>query len=540
MVTVVNSKADVLKASQALAVNLNAAKGLQEVMKTNLGPRGTLKMLVGGAGQIKITKDGNALLGEMQIQHPTACMIARAATAQDDITGDGTTSSVMFIGELMKLSELSLGDGLHPRLIAEGFDIAREETMKFLDGFKITLENPLEDRERLVCVARTSLRTKIQVSIADQMAEVAVDAVRCIKRPNEPLDLHMVEILHMKQKLINDTRLIKGLVMDHGSRHPDMPKRLENCYILTCNVSLEYEKSEVNAGFFYSSSEQRDNLVASERKFTDEKVKKIIELKRKVCTEENKKSFVLINQKGIDPPSLEMLARENIIALRRAKRRNMERLPLTCGGNAVNSVDDLDEDDLGYADLVYEQTLEDEKYTFIEGVKNPHSCTVLIKGSNDHGIAQMKDALKDGLRSVLNAVEDEAVVPGAGAFEVAAHVHLEEFKKTVSGKPRLGVQIFSNALLITPKTLLENSGLDVQDKLLSVVAEREAKMKPVGVSVATGDPIDPVMEGIWDNYNVKKQTMGLAPVLAEQLLLVDEVIRAGKQMGRGGDGPNYG
>merc|ERR1712226_791231 len=209
---------------------------------------------------------------------------------------------------------------------------------------------------------------------------VCVDAIRCIKKQGEPLDLHMVEIMHMKNKLVTDTRLVKGLVLDHGARHPDMPKRLENCYILTCNVSLEYEKSEVNAGFFYNSADQRDKLVESERRFTDEKVRKIVELKKKVCTEENKKSFVVINQKGIDPPSLEILAHEGIIALRRAKRRNMERLPLAVGGVAVNSVDDLDVDDLGYADLVYEQTLEDEKYTFVEGVKNPNSCTILIKG----------------------------------------------------------------------------------------------------------------------------------------------------------------
>merc|ERR1712066_688012 len=302
-----------------------------------------------------------------------------------------------------------------------------------------------------------------------------------------------------------------------GARHPDMPKRLEKCYILTCNVSLEYEKSEVNAGFFYSSPEQRDKLVESERKFTDEKVKKIIELKRKVCTEENKKNFVVINQKGVDPPSLEMLAHEGVIALRRAKRRNMERLPLAVGGVAVNSVDDIDEDDLGYADSVYEQTLEDEKYTFIEGVKNPHSCTILIKGSNDHSIAQMKDALRDGLRAASNTIEDEAVVPGAGAFEIAAHVHLDEFKRSVEGKPRLGVELFGKAMLTIPKTLLENSGLGVQEKLLKVVAERESKSLPVGISVATGDPIDPVMEGIWDNYVVKKQMLGLAPVLAQQL-----------------------
>merc|ERR1712085_20616 len=240
-----------------------------------------------------------------------------------------------------------------------------------------------------------------------------------------------------------------------------------------------------------------------------------------------------INQKGIDPPSLEMLAHEGIIALRRAKRRNMERLPLAVGGNAVNSVDDLEED-LGYADLVYEQTLEDDKYTFIEGVKNPYSVTVLIQGSTDHSIAQMKDALRDGLRSVQNVVEDAALIPGAGAFEIAGHVHLEQFERTVEGKPRLGVEVFGKALLSIPKTLLENSGLDVQDKLLKVISERESRGTPMGISVATGDPIDPTIEGIWDNYIVKKQMLGLAPVLAEQLLLVDEVIRAGKSANSGG------
>eukprot|EP00913_Durusdinium_trenchii_P034971 g32713.t1 len=542
MVTVVNSKADVLKAAQALAVNLNAAKGLQEVMKSNLGPRGTLKMLVGGAGQIKITKDGSVLLSEMQIQHPTASMIARAASAQDEFTGDGTTSSVMFIGELMKLAEQSLAEGLHPRLIAEGFELAREETVKFLDNFKIHIDEPLKEREKLVCVARTSLRTKIAPNLADPMAEVVVDAVRTIKKEDQPLDLNMVEILHMKNKLVTDTRLIKGLVLDHGARHPDMPKRLENCYILTANV---------NAGFFYSSAEQREKLVDSERKFTDEKVKKIIELKKKegdaestgiltssCVVEENKKSFVLINQKGIDPPSLEMLAHEGIIALRRAKRRNMERASSAMVDGFVSqnigtlpegvrpkreirclapllrkSPEEQGQGDLGpdrgHADLVYEQSLEDDKFTFIEGVKNPQSCTVLIQGSTDHAVAQMKDAIKDGLRAVQNVVEDEAIVPGAGAFEVAAHVHLEEFKRSVDGKPRLGVEIFGKALLV------------------------------VGVSVSSGDPIDPAIEGIYDNFLVKKQMLGLAPVLAEQLLLVDEVIRAGKSMKNDGGMQGY-
>ncbi|KAF0749295.1 hypothetical protein AaE_007082, partial [Aphanomyces astaci] len=285
-------------------------------------------MLVGGAGQIKLTKDGNVLLHEMQIQHPTAAVIARAATAQDDITGDGTTSSVLFTGELLKQAERFLSDGLHPRILAEGFELAREEALRVLDNIKVDKPDVLQDRELLTSVARTSLRTKLDQQLADQLTEIVTDAVLTIATPGRPVDLHMIEIMHMVHQSAADTRLIKGLVLDHGSRHPDMPSELENCFIMTCNVSLEYEKSEVNSGFFYNSADQREKMVEAERKFTDDKVKQIIELKRHVCTDENKASFVIINQKGIDPLSLDMLAKEGILALRRAKRRNMERLTL--------------------------------------------------------------------------------------------------------------------------------------------------------------------------------------------------------------------
>jgi T-complex protein 1 subunit zeta len=304
-----------------------------------------------------------------------------------------------------------------------------------------------------------------------------------------------------------------------------------NCFILTLNVSLEYEKTEVHSSFLYSSAEQRDMLVDSERKFTDEKCRKIIALKQEMCTKENGKNFIVVNQKGIDPPSLEMLAREGIIALRRAKRRNMDRLVLACGGNALNSVDDMTAEDLGQADHVYETTLGDDKYTFIEGVANPQSCTILIKGPNDHTIAQIKDAARDGLRAVKNAIQDDCVVAGAGSFEIAASRFISEgLKKRTLGKAKLGVQIFAEALLVIPKTLAENSGFDAQDVLLKLQESHEQTNQSVGIDLITGDPISPEVEGILDNFIVKKQMLALAPVLAEQLLLVDEVIRAGRQM----------
>jgi T-complex protein 1 subunit zeta len=244
-----------------------------------------------------------------------------------------------------------------------------------------------------------------------------------------------------------------------------MPKRVENAFILSLNVSLEYEKSEINSGFYYSSAEQRDKLVESERRFVDEKLRKIVELKKEVCGNDPKKGFVIINQKGIDPLSLDVLVKNGIFALRRAKRRNMERLQLICGGTAQNSVDDLTPDILGWAGLVYEHQLGEEKYTFIEDVKEPKSVTILIKGPNQHTITQISDAVRDGLRSVYNMIVDKSVVPGGGAFQVAcaAHLNSEAFRKTVKGKAKWGVQAFADALLIIPKTLAANAGHDVQD-----------------------------------------------------------------------------
>ncbi|KFU99949.1 T-complex protein 1 subunit zeta, partial [Pterocles gutturalis] len=403
---------------------------------------------VSGAGDIKLTKDGNVLLQEMQIQHPTASLIAKVATAQDDITGDGTTSNVLIIGELLKQADLYISEGLHPRIIAEGFEIAKEKALEVLEQVKVTKEM---DRETLVDVARTSLRTKVHTELADILTEAVVDSVLTVRKPDEPIDLHMVEIMEMKHKSETDTT---GLVLDHGARHPDMKKRVEDAYVLTCNVSLEYEKTA------------------------------------KFCL------FSL-------------------------------RLTLACGGTAMNSVEDLTPDCLGHAGLVYEYTLGEEKYTFIEKCDNPRSVTLLIRGPNKHTLTQIKDAVRDGLRAVKNAIEDGCVVPGAGALEVAVANALVKHKPNVKGRAQLGVQAFADALLIIPKVLAQNSGYDPQETLVKVQAEHAESGQLTGVDLNTGEPMVAAAAGIWDNYNVKKQLLHSCTVIASNILLVDEIMRAG-------------
>ncbi|XP_027282298.1 T-complex protein 1 subunit zeta-2 [Cricetulus griseus] len=522
-IKVANPAAEVTRSQAALAVNICAARGLQDVLRPSLGPKGALKMLVSGAGDIKLTKDGNVLLHEMQIQHPTASIIAKVAAAQDHITGDGTTSNVLIIGELLKQADLYISEGLHPRIIAEGFDAAKTKALEVLDNIKVEKEMK---REILLDVARTSLRTKVHAELADVLTEAVVDSVLAIRRPGLPIDLFMVEIVEMRHKSETDTQLIRGLVLDHGARHPSMKKQVQDAFILICNVSLEYEKTEVSSGFFYKTVEEKEKLVKAERKFIEDRVQKIIDLKQKVCAESNK-GFVVINQKGIDPFSLEMLAKYDIVALRRAKRRNLERLTLACGGIAVNSFEDLNEDCLGHAGLVFEYSLGEEKFTFIEDCVNPLSVTLLIKGPNKHTLIQIKDALRDGLRAVKNAIEDGCVVPGAGAVEVAIAEALVNYKHRVQGRARLGIQAFADALLIIPKVLAQNSGYDLQETLIKIQTEHAESKELVGIDLNTGEPMVAAEAGVWDNYCVKKHLLHSCTVIATNILLVDEIMRAG-------------
>ncbi len=238
------------------------------------------------------------------IQHPTAGLIARSATAVDDIIGDGTTTQVLLVGEILHQCERLLAEGIHPRNLTEGLDLGRARALEVLESSH-KVPAAVGDRELLLSVARTSLRTKVEAELADKLAAMVVEAIVTVKREGQPIDLFMVEILSMQHRSALDTRLVKGIVMDHGGRHPGMPKRLTNCWILTLNVSLEYEKTEVNSEAIYSTADERDRLVEAERRFIDDRVRRIIDLKRVVCAEEGT-TFVVINQKGIDPPALDM------------------------------------------------------------------------------------------------------------------------------------------------------------------------------------------------------------------------------------------
>jgi T-complex protein 1 subunit zeta len=316
----INPNAEIVSKTQARAVNVAAGVGLLNVIKSNLGPRGTLKLLVGGAGQLKLTKDGMVLLKEMQIQHPTAILIARAATAQDDVTGDGTTSTVLLCGELLRQADRQISEGVHPRILVEGLEKARDEALQYLNEIKTSFTDDEDDdnnnvnvdgkrmiqnRDLLTSIALTSLATKLDCDSSLLLSDAVVSSVQCIyPGPDQPIDLHRIEVMSMPRST-NESRFVNGIVLDHGARHPDMPDVLYNCKIMTLNTSLEYEKTETQSGFFYSTAQEREKLVESERKWLDERCKLIIDFKRRVCKDgevrTQKKHFLYIYIKHQSP-----------------------------------------------------------------------------------------------------------------------------------------------------------------------------------------------------------------------------------------------
>ena len=495
----------------SLYISICAAKGLSDIMKSNLGPDGTIKILVLGNGEIKLSKEGSYLLNEMQIQNPVASLIAKAVNSQKSYIGDGATSSVILIGEIMKNIEKYLEKGVHPQILSDGIDLARMEIEKWLPT---QIMKTKLDRETLLKCAKTVIGTKLKKTLSIKIANIAVDAILTIYNERQMIDLERIEILQIKSKTESDSKWIRGMVLDHGARHPDMPKILHNAFVLLCNINLEHERSETDSTFSFDSLENREKSSINERDLIDRRVNKIIQLKRSVCSGKNR-SFVLINQKGIDPISLDLLAKEGILGIRRAKRKNLERISLLCNCIPVNSVNNLKAEILGFSGVVYEQIIGEEKYTFFENVSNPFSGTILIKGRSPFTRKQVENSLLNAIKVMKLGILDNGFLRGAGGLEINLYKHLLNFSRGIPGKKKYGVRAFANAIQSIPLTLYENSGFKIDNpaKCAEIYQKNEKNFKN-----STTRELKYL-----DSFSVKKHIFISVSFIVTQILLIDDI-----------------
>jgi len=500
--------------------NIMAARIIGETIKTTLGPRGMDKMLIDSLGDITITNDGAAILEEIDVEHPAAKMMVEVAKTQDKMVGDGTTTAVVLAGELLKNGEELLEQNIHPTVIISGFRKATQKTMDIMDKVAVTVD--LEDRESLKNVATTAMRSKAVGAAREHLAEIAIDAVKQIteKRGDKYVaDIDNIQITKKEGKSILDTMMVMGVILDKEVVHADMPKRLEKAKIALLNAALEVEKTEFSAEIRIRDPAQMKAFLEQETKMMKGMVEKV------AATGAN----VLVCQKGIDDIVQHFLAKKNILAVRRAKESDMDKLSKATGGKVVTNIEDLKPEDLGYAELVEERKIGDDKMVFVEGCKDPRSVSILIRAGLERMVDEAERAMKDALSVVADVVRKNKVVVGGGAIEAEIAKELRRYATRVGGREQLAIEGFADAIEIVPKALAENAGLESIDILVSLRTEHEKpKGHLMGVDVFSGEVQNLYEKGVIEPISVKEQAVKSAAETASMILRIDDVVAATK------------
>jgi thermosome len=506
---------------EAMSLNFMVAKAIAETVKTTLGPRGMDKMLIDSLGDITITNDGATILDEMDVQHPVAKLLVEIAKAQDEEVGDGTTTTVVLTGELIKEAEKLLEKNIHPTVIVTGYKKALEKAEEVLREMAIKVD--INDIEALKKVATTSMRGKAVAAFRDHLAEIAVKAAKQIAEERDGRIVanvdDYVQLIKKKGGSFLDTQLIYGIIVDKEVVHPDMPKRVEKAKIALIDAPLEVEKTEIDAEIRINSPEQMKMFLDEEARLLKDMVEKI----------KAAGANVVFCQKGIDDLAQYYLAKAGILAVRRVKKSDMEKLARATGAKIITNIEEISPDVLGYAELVEERKVADEKMVFVEGCPNPRAVSILVRGGLERAVDEAERNLVDALSVVADVLEEPYVLPGGGAPETEVAKELRKFAASLGGKEQLAVEAFANALEAIPRALAENSGLDPID----IVAElRAAHEKPdgwkYGVDVFEGKVADMWAMGVIEPLSVKLQAIKAATEAATMILRIDDIIAASK------------
>ncbi|MEM2188299.1 MAG: thermosome subunit beta [Nitrososphaerota archaeon] len=504
----------------AMRNNIAAAKIIAEIVKSTLGPKGMDKILVDSIGDVIVTNDGATILDKMDVEHPAAKMLIEVAKAQDTSVGDGTTSAVVLTGELLKRAEDMVEQKIHPSIIITGYrralDIALNELQKLAKPVK------LDDKETLTKIVKTSLGSKSLGFATDRIAELAIEAVLQVVEERDGklyADKDNIQIIKKMGKSLLESELVRGVIIDKEVVHPAMPKRVANAKIALINAPFEIEKTE-----FSAEIRIRDPLMM--KQFLDEETRILKEMVDKVA---RVGANVVFCQKGIDDIAQYFLAKAGILAVRRVKSSDMEKLARATGARIVTNFDDLTEKDLGEAGLVEERKIGEDKMVFVQECKNPKAVSILVRAGLERQLDEAERALNDAIMNLISLIRDLKYVPGGGAVEMALAAAIRREAPKYPGKEQLAMLAFADALETIPRTLAENAGLEPVEILTDLRAKHERGSNSYGVEVFSGKVQDMVKAGVIEPVKVKEQVLKSAFEASAMILRIDEVIAASKK-----------
>jgi len=529
------------RGKEAQRNNIAAAKLISEIVKSSIGPRGMDKMLVDSLGDVTITNDGATMLKEIDVQHPAAKMLVEVSKTTDNEVGDGTTSAVVLAGALLEKAEELLDKDVHPTVIVDGYTKASRKAMEALEDVaeKVTPE----DREWLVKVARTSMQTKLVSREAEELGEMVVDATLAVAEKAEKgfrVDIDNVKVEKKPGGSLKDTKLIQGIVLDKEVVHSGMPKKVEKAKIALVSAPFEIEKTEFDAKLNINDPSMMKKFLDEETKMLKSMVDKMVEVG----------ATVVVCQKGIDDIAQHYMAKGGIMAVRRAKESDMTKLAKATGARVVNNFEDLSAKDLGFAAIVEERKVEEDKWVFVEGCKNPKAVTILIRGGTQRIVDEGERSLHDALMVTKDVIEKPAVVAGGGAAEAEAAYRVLKWAEKLSGREQLAAQKFAEALESIPIALALNAGMDPIDAQVEFRAKHATENgKWFGIEAADAKVKDMYQREVFEPLAVKLQVIRSATEAASMILRIDDVIAAGKSKapagppggagGMGGEGGDF-
>ena len=501
----------------AQRMNIMAARVIAEAVKSTLGPKGMDKMLVDSLGDVVITNDGVTILKEMDVEHPAAKMIIEVAKTQENEVGDGTTTAVVLAGELLKRAEELLDQDIHPTVIARGYRLASTKALEILD--EIAMEINVEDEETLGKIAATAITGKHAEYAVEHLSKLVVQAVKRVAEKVEggyKVDEDNIKIEKRHGGSVTDTELVDGIVIDKEVVHPGMPKRIKNAKIAVLKAALEVKETETDAEIRITDPEQLQKFIEQEEKMLKEMVDKISSVG----------ANVVFCQKGIDDLAQYYLAKAGILAVRRVKQSDIEKIAKATGARILTDFRDIKAEDLGEADIVEEKKVGDENMIFIRGCKNPKAVTILVRGGTEHVVDEVERSLTDAVKVCKAALESGKVVPGGGAPEIEVSLRLKQWTPSLGGREQLAAEAFAATMEIIPRALAENAGLDPIDILVELRRAHEEGKTTYGLNVFEGKVVCMKDAGVLEPLRVKKQAISSATEVAIMILRIDDVIAA--------------
>ena len=509
--------------------NITASIAVSEAIRTTLGPKGMDKMLVDSLGDVTITNDGATILDEIDVQHPAAKMMIEIAKTQDLRVGDGTTTSVIIGGSLLKSALELIDQSVHPTIILRGY---RKALIKSKDILKEIAEKvDSSDKKILKQAAITAMNSKSIVGAREHFAEIAVKSVLQIidlRGDLKIIDIDHIQIIKKEGGSLSDTELINGLIIDKEIVHPMMPKSLKNTKIALIDAPLEIEKTEFDAEIKIQSPDQITRFLEEEENM----------LKRKVSAIVNSGANVIFCQKGIDDKAQNLLARETIIAIRRVKRSDMEKLSRATKAKITTNLVELSSEDLGASGLVEEKKVGTDNMIFVSECSDPKAVSILIRGGVEHVVDEAERTLNDALCVVRNIINNPYILGGGGSSEIELSKQLKDFATTIGGREQLAIEAYAYSLEVVPTTLAENAGFDPVDLLVELRAKHDTPDgKAIGVNIQTGKPSNMIEEGVIEPLVVLMQAIQSATEVSSMILKIDDVIAASGGMKAGAGGP---